>query len=162
VARTQVFASLWSLRFHVSFSCPPTLPPSFPPPPPPTPPLCPHLTSQAAKAGGANPNTGIDGIKGELADMSALGVWDTYAVKVQTLKTAIEVCFASIPPPPPSLSLFVCPRVVQPFGKRPAHSVFTPVFICVCVIFFPLLPPVRDLDPSNRRRPQWRVKEEEG
>lgn len=47
---------------------------------------------QAAKAGGANPNLGIDGVKGVLADMPTLGVWDTFAVKVQTLKTAIEVC----------------------------------------------------------------------
>lgn len=46
---------------------------------------------QAAKAGGANPNLGIDGVKGTLTDMTTLGVWDTFAVKVQTLKTAIEV-----------------------------------------------------------------------
>jgi T-complex protein 1 subunit gamma len=43
------------------------------------------------KAGGANPNLGIDGIKGVIADMTTLGIWDTFAVKVQTLKTAIEV-----------------------------------------------------------------------
>ncbi len=52
---------------------------------------------QAAKAGGANPMMGIDGIKGVLADMSELGVWDTYAVKIQTLKTAIEVTDCSHP-----------------------------------------------------------------
>ena len=52
---------------------------------------------QAAKAGGANPMMGIDGIKGVLADMSTLGVWDTFAVKVQTLKTAIEVSGRFLP-----------------------------------------------------------------
>ena len=35
---------------------------------------------------------GIDGNRGVLADMSVLQVWDTYAVKCQTIKTAIEVC----------------------------------------------------------------------
>ena len=63
------------------------------------------MRRQAAKAGGANPMMGIDGIKGVLADMSTLGVWDTFAVKVQTLKTAIEVrrrvdWLRSLPPPP--------------------------------------------------------------
>ena len=32
---------------------------------------------------------GIDGVKGKLADMT--GVWDPYAVKTQTIKTAVEV-----------------------------------------------------------------------
>ncbi len=63
---------------------------------------------QAAKAGGANPMMGIDGIKGVLADMSELGVWDTYAVKIQTLKTAIEVTD--------------CP---------PSNTVATPTLLCV-------------------------------
>lgn len=45
---------------------------------------------RAAKAGGANPNMGINGVTGELADMTELGVWDPYGVKVQTLKTSIE------------------------------------------------------------------------
>jgi T-complex protein 1 subunit gamma len=34
---------------------------------------------------------GIDGNKGVIADMKELDVWDPLAVKVQTIKTAIEV-----------------------------------------------------------------------
>ena len=33
---------------------------------------------------------GIDGLSGEIADMQALGVWEPYQVKAQTLKTAVE------------------------------------------------------------------------
>ena len=33
---------------------------------------------------------GVDGIKGCIADMRDLGIWDTYQVKTQTIKTAIE------------------------------------------------------------------------
>jgi len=45
---------------------------------------------RAKHAGGANVNWGIDGEKGVLADMAALGVWEPVTVKLQTLKTAIE------------------------------------------------------------------------
>jgi len=45
---------------------------------------------RAKKAGGANPMLGVDGVKGVIADMGALGVWDTYAVRAQVLKSAIE------------------------------------------------------------------------
>merc|ERR1719284_1947135 len=45
---------------------------------------------RAKHAGGANVNWGIDGEKGELADMEALGVWEPVAVKQQTIKTAVE------------------------------------------------------------------------
>ncbi|XP_072166883.1 T-complex protein 1 subunit gamma-like [Diadema setosum] len=38
----------------------------------------------------ANFTWGIDGEKGVLSDMNQLGVWDPYAVKAQTYKTAIE------------------------------------------------------------------------
>eukprot|EP00276_Gloeochaete_wittrockiana_P008833 CAMPEP_0184656178 /NCGR_PEP_ID=MMETSP0308-20130426/15879_1 /TAXON_ID=38269 /ORGANISM="Gloeochaete witrockiana, Strain SAG 46.84" /LENGTH=507 /DNA_ID=CAMNT_0027093165 /DNA_START=278 /DNA_END=1801 /DNA_ORIENTATION=+ len=49
------------------------------------------LTELRAKhAGGANPTWGIDGFKGVPADMKELGVWEPFAVKAQTLKTAIE------------------------------------------------------------------------
>lgn len=49
------------------------------------------LTQLRAKhAGGANVTWGIDGEKGVLADMTALGVWEPFPVKVQTLKTSIE------------------------------------------------------------------------
>ncbi len=68
------------------------------------------LLLQAAKAGGANPNMGIDGIKGVLADMTTLGVWDTFAVKVQTLKTAIEVC-VRVCSPILTVGVWVCVRV---------------------------------------------------
>lgn len=45
---------------------------------------------QAKHANGANPTVGIDGETGALTDMKELGVWEPYAVKVQTIKTAIE------------------------------------------------------------------------
>ncbi|EFA84833.1 chaperonin containing TCP1 gamma subunit [Heterostelium album PN500] len=37
-----------------------------------------------------NNTYGVDGDKGTVVDMKTLGIWDTHAVKVQTLKTAIE------------------------------------------------------------------------
>jgi hypothetical protein len=75
---------------------------------------------QAAKAGGANPLMGIDGDRGVLADMSALQVWDTFAVKVQTIKTAIEVCGCPFPvvvsgSPP---WVFLCVDVLECFAVR--------------------------------------------
>jgi chaperonin GroEL (HSP60 family) len=33
----------------------------------------------------------VDGEKGVIVDMNELGVWDPLSVKVQTLKTAVEV-----------------------------------------------------------------------
>ena len=33
---------------------------------------------------------GVNGVTGELTNMSDLGIWEPYAVKVQTIKTAIE------------------------------------------------------------------------
>jgi len=49
------------------------------------------LTQLRAKhAGGANVTWGIDGEKGVLADMTEIGVWEPFAVKVQTIKTSIE------------------------------------------------------------------------
>jgi len=49
------------------------------------------LTQLRAKhASGTNVTWGIDGEKGKLAEMSELGVWEPYAVKAQTLKTAVE------------------------------------------------------------------------
>merc|ERR1719359_240418 len=45
---------------------------------------------RAKHAGGANVNWGIDGEKGILADMAELGVWEPIAVKLQTIKTAVE------------------------------------------------------------------------
>eukprot|EP01121_Diplochlamys_sp_Union-15-3_P016944 TRINITY_DN586_c0_g1_i3.p1 TRINITY_DN586_c0_g1~~TRINITY_DN586_c0_g1_i3.p1 ORF type:complete len:545 (-),score=104.89 TRINITY_DN586_c0_g1_i3:74-1708(-) len=49
------------------------------------------LTSLRAKhAKGENVTWGIDGEKGELADMTTLGIWEPFQVKAQTIKTAIE------------------------------------------------------------------------
>ncbi|GJP37135.1 hypothetical protein CLOM_g12351 [Closterium sp. NIES-68] len=45
---------------------------------------------QAKHAISANTSIGIDGDTGALTDMKELGVWEPYAVKVQTVKTAIE------------------------------------------------------------------------
>lgn len=49
------------------------------------------LTALRAKhATAGNETWGIDGNKGELADMKDLGVWEPHAVKTQSIKTAIE------------------------------------------------------------------------
>ena len=40
--------------------------------------------------GAENVVYGIDGNKGEIANMKALGIWEPYEVKAQTLKTSIE------------------------------------------------------------------------
>ena len=45
---------------------------------------------QAEHSAGGKTYLGVDGIKGTLADMKELGVWDTFQVKTQTIKTAIE------------------------------------------------------------------------
>jgi len=49
------------------------------------------ITALRAKhASGENKTWGINGNTGELADMKELGVWEPFAVKVQTIKTSIE------------------------------------------------------------------------
>jgi T-complex protein 1 subunit gamma len=49
------------------------------------------LTALRAKhAEGKNSNWGVDGNKGEIAEMNKINVWDSYTVKAQTIKTAIE------------------------------------------------------------------------
>ena len=48
---------------------------------------------QAKQTSEGSATWGVNGTTGELADMKDLGVWDTYAVKAQTIKTAIEVSF---------------------------------------------------------------------
>jgi len=45
---------------------------------------------QAKHAGGKNFTWGVDGNKGVVADMAQLEIWEPYAVKAQTIKTAIE------------------------------------------------------------------------
>lgn len=52
--------------------------------------LC--CSHQAKHAAAGNMTWGVDGDAGSLADMTELGVWDPLSVKVQTYKTAIEVC----------------------------------------------------------------------
>lgn len=52
--------------------------------------LC--YSHQAKHAAAGNVTWGVDGDTGSLADMTDLGVWDPLSVKVQTYKTAIEVC----------------------------------------------------------------------
>lgn len=49
------------------------------------------LTALRAKhAVDSNTTWGVNGETGEITDMNTLGVWDTYSVKAQTFKTAIE------------------------------------------------------------------------
>ncbi len=45
---------------------------------------------RARKAGGAGANLGIDGATGAIADMREVNVWDTFAVRAQVFKSAIE------------------------------------------------------------------------
>jgi T-complex protein 1 subunit gamma len=44
----------------------------------------------AAVAGESKCHFGINGITGEIVDMTDLGIWEPLSVKVQTIKTAIE------------------------------------------------------------------------
>lgn len=46
------------------------------------------LRAKHAEAGGSS--WGINGHTGQVTDMKELGVWEPYAVKVQTIKTAVE------------------------------------------------------------------------
>jgi len=48
------------------------------------------LRAKHATAPLENLSWGVDGNKGVIADMHVVGVWEPYAVKAQTLKTAIE------------------------------------------------------------------------
>ena len=46
--------------------------------------------AEHCKAEGEGTFLGVDGVKGTIADMRELGVWNTFQVKTQTIKTAIE------------------------------------------------------------------------
>lgn len=59
------------------------------------------LTDLRAKHAEGKSSWGINGDTGALVDMKDYGVWEPEAIKVQSLKTAIEVCFEL-------LSAFVC------------------------------------------------------
>ena len=50
------------------------------------------LPCQAKHATPGNSTWGVDGESGLIADMKELAVWDPLSVKVQTYKSAIEVC----------------------------------------------------------------------
>ena len=50
------------------------------------------LSFQALHAVKGNGTWGVDGDTGKLVDMKEFGVWEPLCVKVQVLKTAIEVC----------------------------------------------------------------------
>ncbi|CAG8724161.1 24313_t:CDS:2 [Dentiscutata erythropus] len=48
------------------------------------------LTQLRAKHATGNHTWGIDGLAGNIVDMNEYGIWEPHAVKVQTIKTAIE------------------------------------------------------------------------
>lgn len=48
------------------------------------------LTKLRAEHAEGNANVGIDGCSGQVVDMRELGVWDPYAVRLQTINTAVE------------------------------------------------------------------------
>jgi T-complex protein 1 subunit gamma len=50
------------------------------------------LTALRAKHAEGQSSWGIDGDKGTLVDMKQYGVWEPEAIKLQSIKTAIEVC----------------------------------------------------------------------
>lgn len=50
------------------------------------------LTALRAKHAEGGSSWGIDGDKGTLVDMKEYGVWEPEAIKLQSIKTAIEVC----------------------------------------------------------------------
>ena len=49
------------------------------------------LTALRAKHATGGVTWGVNGETGQLADMKDLGIWDPLAVKLQVLKTAVEV-----------------------------------------------------------------------
>ncbi|EZG43611.1 putative chaperonin containing T-complex 1 gamma subunit, tcpg protein [Gregarina niphandrodes] len=48
------------------------------------------VVTTIAKLRAAPDTSGIDGVTGEIVDVTAKGIWDTYRVKTQMIKTAIE------------------------------------------------------------------------
>lgn len=54
------------------------------------------LTALRAKHAEGGSTWGIDGETGKLADMKEYGVWEPEAVKLQSIKTAIEVCLIHV------------------------------------------------------------------
>ena len=64
------------------------------------------LTKLRAKHAEGGSTWGIDGDKGTLVDMKEYGVWEPEAVKLQSIKTAIEVCHAFLSPGDETLLTF--------------------------------------------------------
>lgn len=56
------------------------------------------LTRLRAKHVDGNTNWGVNGETGTIVDMKEYGVWEPEAVKLQSIKTAVEVCFNGFPP----------------------------------------------------------------
>jgi T-complex protein 1 subunit gamma len=56
------------------------------------------LTDLRAKHANGQHSWGINGDTGTLADMKEYGVWEPEAIKVQSMKTAIEVSFLTLYP----------------------------------------------------------------
>lgn len=56
------------------------------------------LTELRAKQAEGGSSWGIDGETGKLVDMKEYGIWEPEAVKLQSIKTAIEVCSSSLAP----------------------------------------------------------------
>lgn len=84
---------------------------------------------QAKHAGEGCGTWGVDGDKGVLADMKELGVWDPLAVKIQTYKTAIEVCVF--------LLAINCVAVWQLLIILPhAHTCRRPSYYCVLMTLY--------------------------
>lgn len=52
------------------------------------------LTRLRAKQAEGESTYGVDGDTGNVVDMREYGVWEPEAVKLQSIKTAVEVCFA--------------------------------------------------------------------
>lgn len=50
-----------------------------------------EILVQAKHATANNTSWGVDGETGKVVDMKDYGIWEPFAVKVQTYKTAIEV-----------------------------------------------------------------------
>jgi chaperonin GroEL (HSP60 family) len=74
---------------------------------------------------------GIDGETGQLVDMHTLGIWEPIAVKMQTIKTAIEVNDCSLVK---SLDIYVVIHrllfvYLFFFGRRP-YSCFVLMILC--------------------------------
>jgi chaperonin GroEL (HSP60 family) len=64
---------------------------------------CVYVQAQHAQPG--NITWGVDGDTGKIVDMKELGVWEPLSVKLQTVKSAIEVCCYSVSGPMISVRL---------------------------------------------------------